>query len=203
MRKEVIMNSTGNPKDVETVSFAKKTVSTVFEWLETVILAFCFVAFVFTFMFKVVTVSGPSMNYTLYDGQKLIISSMFYTPERGDIVVIDTEKFDEPIIKRIIALEGDTVEIDFDNWVTTVTTKEGKVIEYKNEPYVNTEEGGSMGYYDPARFPLTVGEGEIFVMGDNRRHSTDSRSRGCFRESEIIGKAIFRVWPMEKIGFLH
>lgn len=197
------MNNSGNPKDVQKdASFTRKTVATIFEWAETVILAFCFVVFVFTFLFKVVTVSGPSMNYTLYDGQKLIISSMFYTPERGDIVVIDTDKFDEPIIKRIIALEGDTVTIDFDNWVTTVTTKDGEVIEYKNEPYVNREEGGSMGYYDPKRFPLTVGEGEIFVMGDNRRHSTDSRSRGCFKESEIIGKAIFRIAPIDKIGFL-
>lgn len=194
-----------NKKDAENTrtSFAKRSVGTLFEWLETVIFAFCFVAFVFTFMFKVVTVSGPSMNYTLYDGQKLIISSMFYTAQRGDIVVIDTDKFGEPIIKRIIALEGDTVVIDFENWVTTVTTKEGEVIEYKNEEYVNREEGGVMGYSDLSRYPLTVGEGEIFVMGDNRKHSTDSRSKGCFKESEIIGKAIFRLWPMEKIGTLY
>ncbi len=194
-----------NTKDVQNVgtSFTKKAVSTLFEWVETVIFAFCFVVFVFTFMFKVVTVSGPSMNYTLYDGQKLIISSMFYTPERGDIVVIDTDKFDEPIIKRIIALEGDTVVIDFENWVTTVTTKEGEVIVYENEEYVNREENGSMGYSNPARYPLTVGEGEIFAMGDNRPHSTDSRSKGCFKESEIIGKAVFRIWPMEKVGTLY
>ncbi len=195
-----------NTKDVQkdkSPCFAKKAVSTFFEWAETVIFAFCFVAFVFTFMFKVVTVSGPSMDYTLYNGQKLIISSMFYTPERGDIVVIDTDKFAEPIIKRIIALEGDTVEIDFENWVTTVTTKEGEVIIYENEEYVNREGDGPMGFEQSARYPLTVGEGEIFAMGDNRAHSTDSRSRGCFKESEIIGKAVFRLWPMEKIGTLY
>lgn len=197
-------NNSVTPKEVKNTpaSFAKKTVATLFEWIETVILAFCFVVFIFTFIFKVVTVSGPSMNYTLYEGQKLIISSLFYTPKRGDIVVVDTEKFDEPIIKRIIALEGDTVMIDFDNWKTTVTTKEGKTIIYENEEYVNRD-NGSMGYSHSLKYPLTVGEGEIFVMGDNRAHSTDSRSRGCFKESEILGRAIFRLWPMDKIGILH
>ncbi len=197
-------NNSASPKDVENVrpSFARKAVAGLFEWIETVILAFCFVVFIFTFMFKVVTVSGPSMNYTLFDGQKLIISSMFYTPERGDIVVIDSDKFDEPIIKRIIALEGDTVIIDFDNWITTVTTAEGEVIVYENEEYVN-KDNGSMGYAHTLEYPLTVGEGEIFAMGDNRAHSTDSRSRGCFKESKIIGKAVLRIWPMEKFGTLY
>ena len=96
-----------NNKEKSTQSDSvKKGISSLFEWVETVIFAFCFVVFLFTFVFKIVTVSGPSMNYTLYNGQKLVISSMFYSPQRGDIVVVDTPKFNEPIIKRIIALEG-------------------------------------------------------------------------------------------------
>ena len=192
-----------NNKEKSTQSDSvKKGISSIFEWVETVIFAFCFVVFLFTFVFKIVTVSGPSMNYTLYNGQKLVISSMFYSPQRGDIVVVDTPKFNEPIIKRIIALEGDTVDIDFEKWIITVTTEEGEVIIYEDEEYVNRQ-SGNMTDSSILKYPLKVNDGEIFVMGDNRCHSTDSRAKGCFKESEIIGKAIFRIWPMEKIGTLY
>ncbi len=180
----------------------RSIVSAVFDWVETIAFAFCFVVLIFTFLFKVVTVKGPSMNYTLYEGQKLVISSLFYAPERGDIVVIDTPKFNEPIIKRIIALGGDTVDIDFENWIINVTTADGKKITYQNEKYVNYISGSDMGD-DILTYPLKVEDGKVFAMGDNRLQSTDSRARGTFDESDIIGKAVFRLWPFDKIGTLY
>lgn len=192
------------PEDVEKKqSFGRKSVNFVFDWLETLFFAFCFVVIVFTFLFKVVTVKGPSMNYTLYENQRLAITSFLYTPKRGDIVVIDTPKFDEPIIKRVIAVGGDTVDIDFNNWIVTVTTKDGEIIKYENEPYVNYIEGAKMGDGNIQKYPLYVEEGKIFVMGDNRTQSTDSRAKGLFGEDEIIGKAVFRFYPFNKIGTLY
>lgn len=181
----------------------KKLTNAVFEWIETVLVAFCAVALIFTFLCKVVTVEGPSMNYTLYEGQKLIISSVFYTPQRGDVVVIDTPKFSEPIIKRIIAVGGDTVDIDFDNWKTTVTTKDGEIIVYEDEEYVNFVYGTDMSASGYLSYPYTVPEGDVFVMGDNRTHSTDSREKGSFSADDILGKAVFRIWPFDKLGILN
>lgn len=141
--------------------------------------------------FRVVVVSGTSMNTTLLDGDYLLLlSSTFYaSPEQGDIVVASKDSFDdgEPIVKRIIAVEHQTVDIDFDKGIVYV---DGEALE---EPYtltLTTEEEG-------VQFPLTVDEGCVFVLGDNRENSLDSRSReiGLIDSREIIGKAIFLFFP--------
>lgn len=146
---------------------------------------------VFMLIFHVVVVSGPSMQTTLMNGDcLLLISNIFYRePKYGDIIVASKDSFKngEPIIKRVIATEGQVVDIDFTAGVVFV---DGKQLD---EPYVNTPTNLSEGI----RFPLTVEDGCVFVMGDNRNDSKDSRSAeiGLIDRREIIGKAIFILIP--------
>ena len=133
---------------------------------------------VFLLLFRVVVVSGPSMNNTLVHGDYLLlINNVFYrNPKQG-----------EPIIKRVIATEGQWVDIDFDKGIVYVN---GTALE---EPYTNTPTN----LYEGVDFPLMVDEGCIFVMGDNRNESKDSRSPeiGQIDKREILGKAIFLFIP--------
>jgi len=146
---------------------------------------------VFLLLFRVVVVSGPSMNTTLVHGDYLLlINNLFYRePSQGDIVVISKESFKdgEPIIKRVIATEGQWVDIDFDAGVVYVN---GTALE---EPYTNTPTN----LYEGIDFPLMVDDGCIFVMGDNRNESKDSRSPeiGEIDKREVLGKAIFLFLP--------
>ena len=146
---------------------------------------------VFMLLFRVVVVSGPSMNKTLVHGDYLLlINSAFYRePVHGDIVVVSKDSFKngEPIIKRVIATEGQWVDIDFDAGVVYVN---GNPLD---EPYTNTPTN----MYEGVDFPLMVDEGCVFVMGDNRNESKDSRSPeiGQVDKREILGKAIFLFLP--------
>lgn len=146
---------------------------------------------VFLLLFRVVVVSGTSMTNTLYDGDYLLLLSntLYHNPEYGDIIVASKESFDngEPIIKRVIATEGQTVDIDF---VSGVVYVDGVALE---EDYVRTPTNADEGM----PFPLTVPEGCLFVMGDNRNGSMDSRDPriGLIDKREILGKAIFLIVP--------
>lgn len=151
---------------------------------------------VFILIFRIVIVDGTSMNQTLLHGDYLLLmSNTFYrNPQYGDIVVISKDSFDDgdPIVKRVIATEGQTVDIDFYAGVVYV---DGIALD---EPYTNTPtntEGGML-------FPLTVEEGCVFVMGDNRNRSRDSRypEIGQVDEREILGKAIFLILPGDPDG---
>lgn len=145
----------------------------------------------FLLLFRVIVVSGDSMYATLWDGDYLILlSNVFYhTPQRGDIVVISKADFDNgsPIVKRVIATEGETVDIDFQNGIVYV---DGVALE---EDYINNLTTNSEG----VSFPLTVEEGCIFVLGDNRGVSKDSRNPeiGQIDKREILGKAIYLMIP--------
>ena len=146
---------------------------------------------VFLVLFRVVVVSGPSMKQTLVHGDYLLlINNIFYgEPEQGDIVVVSKDSFKdgEPIIKRVIATEGQWVDIDFGAGVVYVN---GNALD---EPYTNTPTNLDEGI----SFPLMVNEGCVFVMGDNRNESKDSRSLeiGQVDKREIMGKALFLFLP--------
>ena len=143
---------------------------------------------IFAFFFRVVGVDGESMLPTLKDGEWLAISGITTSVERGDIVVL-TQPWERnvPIIKRVIAVGGDTVYIDFERNKVYVNGVE------IYEPYINEPTYVS---YD-VEFPLTVDEGKLFVMGDNRNVSLDSRSSkiGLMDENYVLGKALVRIYP--------
>jgi len=146
---------------------------------------------IFLLLFRVVVVSGDSMYATLWDGDLLLaLGNVFYRePEPGDIVVISKKDFDEgrPIVKRVIATEGQSVDIDFLQGIVYV---DGQAIE---EAYIHTPTTTDRGTV----FPLTVAPGCIFVMGDNRGVSLDSRSPqiGQIDTREVLGKAFFLMIP--------
>jgi signal peptidase I len=153
---------------------------------------------VFMLLFRMVIVSGSSMYATLWDGDwLLLLSSVFYNdPQYGDIIVASKDSFNdgEAIIKRIIATEGQTVDIDF---TTGTVYVDGVALV---EPYIHTPTTNPEGMV----FPLVVDEGCIFVMGDNRGRSMDSRDPeiGLIDKREVLGKAILIIWPGDDEGHL-
>ncbi|MBQ8917734.1 MAG: signal peptidase I [Oscillospiraceae bacterium] len=167
----------------------------VMEWMETLVWATVAVVLVFTFLGRTAVVSGSSMLPTSHAGDRMLISSLGYTPEYGDVVVFAEKSGDkENLIKRVIATEGQTVDINFETGEVSV---DGVVLE---EPYIyeQTEEEGNI------EFPATVPEGHIFVLGDNRNNSRDSRfgSIGMVDERLILGRAYWQIFPLSKLGFI-
>jgi len=160
-------------------------------YLRDIVFLIAGILLVFSLLFRVVVVSGPSMNQTLIDGDYiLLLNNVFYgEPKHGDVIVACKESYDDgaPIIKRVIATEGQTVDIDFLEGIVYV---DGVALV---EAYVNTPTNQREGI----EFPLVVDEGCIFVMGDNRNISKDSRSSeiGLIDTREILGKALFVFFP--------
>ena len=142
------------------------------EWFESIVFALTVLVLVFTFVVRVAAVNGISMENTLQPGDRLLLQSVGYTPQRGDVVDI--------------------------NFQTGAVTVNGETLE---EPYIREltllDEGQT--------FPLTVPQGKLFLMGDNRCQSKDSRSPeiGCIDERDILGKAILRIFPLQKIGVIQ
>ena len=153
---------------------------------------------VFLLFFRIIVVSGDSMYSTLLDGDYLLLlGNLFYQePDHGDIVVISKKSFDDgkPIVKRVIATEGQSVDIDFENAFVYV---DGVALD---EPYINSPTSFNEGTV----FPLTVAEDCIFVLGDNRGVSRDSRDPviGQIDKREVLGKAIFLMLPGTSHGNL-
>lgn len=167
----------------------------ILEWYEALISAVVILVLVFSFFFRIIQVEGESMERTLYQGQKLIVWGAGYTPERGDVVIVDSyTSYGRPLVKRVIALGGDTVDIDFETGVVQVN---GEVLD---EPYLSEPTWLS---YD-VEFPITVPEGTVFLMGDNRNNSLDSRSSkvGCIDERDILGRVLLRFLPFEDFGVI-
>ena len=163
------------------------------EWYDALVFALAVLVAFFIFFARVVAVDGSSMAPTLTNGDRLIVQSIGYKPSAGDIVVIDSYiNYGKPLVKRVIAVGGDTVDIDPAAGVVLVN---GQPL---SEPYVaeRTTEMGDMA------FPVTVPAGSVFVMGDNRQHSTDSRfvSVGFIDERDLLGRAVLRVFPLDKAG---
>lgn len=220
----------------------------LYEWTSSIAVAVVLALIINQFFFALVQVDGRSMEPTLYHGERLVVRKILYTPARGDIVILKSEAIHKYIVKRVVALPGQTV--DFDDELNTVV--DGITLD---EPYI-MEKQQSLGnlYTYPLTVPkkgeaasveflmaeanLRAGSGTMslevnadgsieihgselvedgifeegkttykqdcyFVMGDNRNHSSDSRTLGLIPESEVVGKASFRLFPFSRIGRIN
>lgn len=180
----------------------------LFEYFELFVFSACAVLVLFSFATRICRVDGPSMLKTLHDTEMLLVSDVLYTPEYGDIVVFHQTgnapgDLNEPIVKRVIATEGEWIEIDKNsNGTLTVTVYDENCENPRvlDETYANYDNGP--GYYSYPEGPVQVPEGTVFVMGDNRGNSLDSRSPaiGFVDQRRILGKVICRVTPLDKFG---
>ena len=182
--------------------------SNLVEYLEVFVFAVVFVILVMTFGFRLCEVDGPSMNKTLAHGEKLVISDLFYKPKTGDIIVFHSSEsnvsyYNKPIVKRVIATEGQFVKIDYLNKAVYVSEdnvfEEGEILDES-----------AYAFYDTGAFKeallgteaavFEVPEGRLFVMGDNRNNSADSRNAhiGMITTDCVLGRALFRIAPFTK-----
>lgn len=190
-----------------------------FDFLELFVFTMVAVLILTTFVFRHSIVDGGSMERTLYDGEHLVISDFFYTPRRGDVIVFQdyskaqySPELTVPLVKRVIAIGGDTVRVYRDGrvYVNDMQTPldESDYTYYQSgrwhlENFYGKEIPGFT-FYPSNDFPeyieCKVPEGEVFVMGDHRDASTDSRVFGTVKESTILGRVLFRFYPFDVFG---
>lgn len=184
------------PKTLKTSGRETNISSEIYEWLQCLVTALLICVLVFAFFVRIIDIIGTSMVPSFHDGDSVIISNLFFEPKQGDIVVLRKLSFqEEPIIKRVIATEGQTVDIDFTTGIVYVDDLP------LSEPYTAEPT------YNPIDFDgkITVPENHVFVMGDNRNHSTDSRDSviGCVDERYIMGKVLLRLLPISDFGLIN
>ena len=180
----------------------------IFDWIRCIIIAVSIVVFCLTFVFRLVEVDGTSMLNTLENSDKVIVTNLFYTPQNNDIIVIShAAEYNKPIIKRVIATEGQTVRLDYEHdklYVNGIALDEPYIKE--NGPTINGnsgDEGKYLAENDDGSF--VVPENKLFVLGDNRQVSLDSRSPqiGLIDIKDVIGKAQFVVFPFNHFGNVY
>lgn len=195
----------GSEKEPQTKPFAN-----ALEWAGSLVYAVLAMLALNLFVFRSITVDGRSMNNTLQDQDRVISTNFLYTPQRGDIVVIQadkiqnysTGKYGEPIIKRVIALAGDTIKFDFEEGKVYLKKAGESEFELLEEDYIAEPTVNSLDRHSGEEH--TVPENCVFVMGDNRNNSLDSRSLtvGDVDTDLIMGKAFVRLYPFDKISWL-
>ena len=170
----------------------------LFFWLQAFVAVLCALVLVFSFLGRVIVVDVSSMVPTLHHGDLLLLQGIGYTPEQGDIVVLTKEfqNVDTPIVKRVIATGGQTVHIDY---ATSTVYVDGVALD---EPYINELMRMPMG---ETITDVTVPEGSVFVMGDNRNNSSDSRvpELGTVDERYILGEVLLVLFPFQNFGIVH
>ena len=174
------------------------------DYIELFVVAICVVIVLFSLAFRTCTVDGSSMNNTLVNGETLVVSDMMYSPNRGDIIVFHhtdgtlSIQSNKPLVKRVIGVGGDTVRIDYNTWKVTVTDRHGEV-RVLDEDYIYLSDVPSA-FYGVKEYK--VPEDSLFVMGDNRNGSLDSRypTIGFVDERSVLGKVLIRVTPISKFG---
>ena len=196
---ETVENEELEVEEVEEIEEVEEKIDwkrEIIEWIGAIAIAVAVGLFLNNFVFTLVQVSGDSMTNTLQDGDRLFLVSRYLSkPDNGDIVVFFPENDTKPYIKRVIATEGQTVEVEFD-----YQTGEQRVYvdnEMLQEKYVRSFYTN----YGNMEYPLTVEEDHVFVMGDNRPNSHDSRQSdvGQVDIKSVRGKVLFRWWPFDKL----
>lgn len=180
------------PEDIETLEQKKR--SNAYDWIQCLASALIVCVVIFIFFVRVIDVKGTSMYPTLNNQDKMLVSDLFYKPKVGDVVVFTKDEYDpdKALVKRVIATEGQEINIDFDLGIVYV---DGQAIE---EDYINELTTTKLDFIGPQ----TVPEGCVFVMGDNRNMSTDSRKSeiGMVDNRLIIGKVYCVIFPLTSFG---
>ena len=162
----------------------------IYDWILCLLVALIACVLLFVFVIRVIDVVGTSMYPTLNNSDKMLVSGLFYKPKVGDIVVFKKDEYDpnKALVKRVIAVEGQEINMDFDNGIVYI---DGKAI---SEPYINEFTYNKLDFIGPKKVP----EGCVFVMGDNRNMSIDSRKSeiGMLDTRLILGRAYAVIYPL-------
>ena len=181
-------------KEKEKVPPEVKARREAYDWIQSLISALLICVLVFVFVLRIMDVHGTSMFPTLNNGDKVLVSDLFYEPARGDIVVFKKDSYDDnkALVKRVVAVAGDVVNIDFEKGVVYVN---GEALE---EDYIDVLTTTKIDFIGPQ----TVPDNCLFVMGDNRNAATDSRDKriGMVDKRLVIGKVLLVVYPFESFG---
>ena len=184
---------TKKPENLPELSLGEKTRREIYDWIHCLSIALIICVVIFAFFVRLIDVRGTSMNPTLNNGDKMLVSGLFYSPKAGDVVVFKKDECDpeRALVKRVIATEGQVINIDFDNGIVYV---DGEAIQ---EDYIMELTTNKIDFIGPQ----TVPEGCVFVMGDNRNASTDSRKTeiGMVDSRLILGKAYFVIYPLSQL----
>lgn len=169
----------------------------LYDWVYSLVIALIICVIIFAFFIRVIDVVGTSMNPTLNNNDKMLVSGLFYKPSVGDVVVFKKNEYDpdKALVKRVVAVEGQEINIDFDKGIVYINGQP-IVEDYILEPTLN-----KLDFIGPK----TVPEGCVFVMGDNRNASVDSRKKeiGMVDTRLILGKAYFVIYPLSVIRVIE
>ncbi len=211
-KDDITQNNCDNGEGAATSPVPEKKfpgASEIFDYVEIFVFSVCAVMLLFTFAFRLCRVDGDSMKMTLAEGEVLVVSDIYYTPKMNDIVVfhmIGTENsyYNKPIVKRVIADAGHFVRIDYAAGIVYVSEDnvfdESDIIDETDYIFLDNGKWNMYGTYEEY-----VPEGYVFVLGDNRNNSADSRNRdiGLVDVRRIFGKVIFRILPLSDAGNVY